>query len=50
MPATTHTSPRPNILLITTDTQRCDTIAAYGNRHALSPHLDRLAREGVLFE
>lgn len=40
---------RPNILLITTDQQRCDTLACYGNRHALSPHLDRLASEGVLF-
>lgn len=41
---------RPNILLITTDTQRCDTLACLGNPHALSPHLDRLAREGVLFD
>jgi arylsulfatase A-like enzyme len=41
---------RPNILLITTDTQRCDTLACMGNPHALSPHLDRLAGEGVLFD
>lgn len=41
---------RPNILLITTDTQRCDTLACLGNPHAVSPHLDRLAREGVLFD
>lgn len=41
---------QPNILLITTDQQRCDTLACYGNRHALSPHLDRLATGGVLFE
>lgn len=40
---------RPNILLITTDTQRCDTLAHLGNPHAHSPHLDRLAREGVTF-
>lgn len=39
----------PNILLITTDTQRCDTLAHLGNPHALSPHLDRLAHEGVSF-
>ncbi len=41
---------RPNILLITTDTSRCDTIAAYGSAHAVSPNLDRLASQGVLFE
>src|SRR5690606_26967112 len=41
---------RPNILLITTDTQRVDTIAALGNPHAISPNLDRLAAEGVAFE
>lgn len=41
---------RFNVLLITTDTQRTDTLACYGNPHALSPNLDRLAREGVVFE
>ena len=39
----------PNILLITTDTQRTDTLACMGNPHAVSPNLDRLAAEGVLF-
>jgi arylsulfatase len=41
---------KPNILLITTDTQRTDTLSCMGARHAVSPNLDRLAREGVLFE
>jgi arylsulfatase len=41
---------RFNVLLITTDTQRTDTLASYGHPHALSPNLDRLAREGILFE
>lgn len=40
---------RPNILLITSDQQRTDTLACMGNPHALSPNLDRLAREGVTF-
>lgn len=40
----------PNILLVTTDTQRCDTLRCMGNAHAVSPHLDRLAAEGVLYE
>jgi arylsulfatase A-like enzyme len=41
---------RPNILLVTTDTSRWDTLGCYGSEHAVSPHLDRLAEEGVLFE
>lgn len=39
----------PNVLLVTTDTQRCDTLACMGNPHAHSPHLDRLAAEGTMF-
>jgi len=35
---------RPNILLIVTDTQRCDTLKCMGNPHAVSPNIDRLAR------
>ncbi|MFD2114655.1 sulfatase [Paenibacillus yanchengensis] len=41
---------KPNILLITTDTQRCDTLRCMGSTFAVSPHLDRLAEEGVLFD
>jgi len=41
---------RPNILLICTDQQRFDTLRAYGNDHVLTPNLDRLAADGVLFE
>lgn len=40
---------RPNILLIHTDQQRYDTIAALGNPHIHTPNLDRLAEEGVAF-
>ncbi len=40
---------RPNILLITTDTQRCDTLNCMGYEFAKSPQLDRMAREGVMF-
>ena len=40
----------PNILLITTDTSRCDTINAMGYPFAISPNLDRLAREGIMFQ
>lgn len=41
---------RPNVLLITTDSQRCDTLRCMGSEFAISPNLDRLAREGVMFE
>ena len=39
----------PNLLLIMTDQQRFDTIAALGNPLILTPALDRLAREGTAF-
>jgi len=37
----------PNLLLVTLDTTRADRIGAYGNAAAKTPHLDRLAAEGV---
>lgn len=40
----------PNILWICTDQQRWDTLGCYGNRFVRTPHLDRLARDGMLFE
>ena len=40
---------RPNILLLMTDQQRFDTIAAAGYHHMKTPNLDRLAREGCLY-
>lgn len=41
---------RPNILLITTDQQRWDTIGAGGNPHIHTPNLDKLAARGTLFQ
>ena len=38
-----------NILLITTDQQRADSIGAYGNPVCQTPNLDRLASEGTIF-
>ena len=40
---------RPNIILIITDQQRFDTIAALGFDYMETPHLDRMVREGVSF-
>lgn len=41
---------RPNILLITTDQQRFDTISALGNNSIFTPHLNWLVREGITYE
>lgn len=37
-------------MLIVLDTLRADRLSAYGNPRRTSPHLDALARKGVLFE
>lgn len=39
-----------SVLLITLDTTRADRLGCYGYGPAATPHLDRLAREGVRFE
>ncbi|GIW92936.1 MAG: hypothetical protein KatS3mg110_0977 [Pirellulaceae bacterium] len=41
---------RPNFLVLVSDDQRWDTLGAAGNAVIQTPHLDRLAREGVYFE
>ncbi len=40
---------RPNVLFLFADDQRADTIAAHGNRHIRTPHLDALAASGFSF-
>jgi len=47
-PAESMTSP-PNILWITTDQQRFDTIGCLGNPLVRTPHIDALASAGVAF-
>ena len=42
-------APRPNVLFLFSDDQRCGTIAGLGNGHIRTPQLDRLAKEGVVF-
>jgi arylsulfatase A-like enzyme len=39
-----------NIVLITTDQQRADSVGAYGNPVCRTPNLDRLATEGTRFD
>jgi len=49
-PAIPHAAaPRPNLLLILTDNQSPTLLGAYGNREIRTPHIDRLAAEGLLF-
>jgi arylsulfatase len=40
---------RPSVLLVTVDTLRPDHLKAYGYGRDTSPHIDALARRGVLF-
>ncbi len=40
----------PLMLLVTVDTLRADRLGAYGNPHQLTPALDALAQQSVLFE
>jgi arylsulfatase A-like enzyme/HEAT repeat protein len=39
-----------SVLLVTVDALRADHVGAYGYGRGTSPHLDALARQGVLFE
>lgn len=43
-------SKKPNILVIFTDEQRFDTMAAYGNNYIKTPNLDKLASEGIVYD
>ena len=42
--------PPPNIVLIVIDTLRADHLGCYGYHRPTSPHIDRLAAAGTLFE
>jgi len=41
--------PKPNIVIILIDTLRNDHLGAYGYKKNTSPSIDKMAREGVLF-
>ena len=41
---------KPNILYIMTDQQRLSALGCYGKTVCQTPHLDKLAEQGVLFE
>ena len=41
---------KPNIIFLLTDDQRWDAMGAMGNPHIVTPEMDKLAAEGVLFK
>lgn len=41
---------QPDILIVASDSLRADRLGCYGARRPSSPHIDALAREGLLFE
>ena len=43
-------SKKPNILVFFTDQQRWDTCGCYGSENGLTPCLDALAEDGVVFD
>ena len=40
----------PNVLLIVLDTVRAENLSLYGHKRITTPHLDRLATRGVVFD
>src|SRR5688572_33117635 len=44
-----HAADRPNVLFIMTDDHAAHAISAYGSNRNQTPHLDRIAREGMRF-
>ncbi|UCC69760.1 MAG: arylsulfatase [Armatimonadota bacterium] len=41
---------RPHIVFLMTDQHRFDCLGCYGNKAIRTPHIDRIAQEGVTFE
>jgi arylsulfatase A-like enzyme/tetratricopeptide (TPR) repeat protein len=48
-PAVAVDSTHPNIILITLDTTRADRMGFLGSKRGLTPNLDAMARQGVVF-
>jgi arylsulfatase A-like enzyme len=47
---TTQAKGQPNVVVILTDDQRWDALGVAGNPHLKTPHIDKLAAEGVFFK
>jgi len=48
--STSEATPAVDVLLVVLDTVRADAVGAYGYERDTTPHFDRLASRGVLFE
>ncbi|MBM3887824.1 MAG: hypothetical protein FJ388_01725 [Verrucomicrobia bacterium] len=48
--AAVHSAERPNIILILADDLGAKELSCYGNKEHRTPHLDRMASEGMRFE
>ena len=44
-----HPQHQPNIVVVMMESQSAEYMAAFGNQENLTPNLDRMAREGILF-
>ncbi|HLT07658.1 MAG TPA: sulfatase [Cyclobacteriaceae bacterium] len=49
LPFSAASQQKPNIILIVSDDHSYQTISAYGSKFTQTPHIDRIASEGVLF-
>ncbi len=49
-PCFANDAKRPNIIMLLTDDQRWDTLGCMGNKIIKTPNIDRLARQGVVFD
>ena len=47
--AKSHALTKPNVLLLLVDDLK-PAMGCYGDKHAITPHMDALAREGLRFE
>lgn len=43
-------SDQPNVLILHADQHRYDCLGAYGNKDIRTPHIDAIARDGVVFD
>jgi arylsulfatase A-like enzyme/Flp pilus assembly protein TadD len=50
LPSSAAAANQPNVILITLDTVRADRMGFLGSKRGLTPHLDELASQSVVFE
>ncbi len=48
--AVLHANQRPNIVLLLADDQNLSSVGIYGNEEVLTPHMDKLGQDGLIFD